>query len=57
MTSSVVLLLFGDEAVHLALQQRLSEALRCLNSALAVATVVLTVLGKIVSVRADPSIG
>lgn len=56
MTSSVVLLLFGDEAVHLALHQRLSEALRCLNSALTVVAVVLTVLG-IVSVRADPSSG
>ena len=56
MTSSVVLLLFGDEAVHLALHQRLSEALRCLNSALTMVAVVLTVLG-IVSVRADPSSG
>ena len=54
LTSSVVLLVFGDEAVHLVLQPRLSEALRCLNSALAALTVILSIVG-IVSVRADPA--
>lgn len=55
MTAALLLLLCGDEAVHLALHPRLeSEALRCLNSLGSLCAVVLTALG-IVSVRADPA--
>ena len=55
MTASLVLLLFGDEAVHAALHPRLdADSVRVLNLGFMLFGVVATVVG-IVAVRADPS--
>ena len=55
MTAALVLLLFGDEAVHAALHPRLeSDVLRIVNQCIMAFGMIATVVA-IVAVRADPS--